>query len=297
MALRKLIPIIALFSFTGCMLPGGDADGDGLTNGEEEELGTDPEKSDSDGDGADDKWEVDNGSDPLDTDSDDDGLSDGEEADLGTSPTNADSDGDGYPDAVEVELDSDPTDASSGVYEGGWPYNPNKDSIDDPGFSGKNKIGKTVPRFVAPDQFGDDVELWDFGGQGKYTIVDMSAVWCYYCVEMAKWLEYNENNYFSQANFPYDAIREAVESGEVQWVTILGQNNSGQAPKKKVSKQWYEKYPHDKVAVLADTSQELVAWWGVQGWPSFILLDENLEIVKNDSYIGVFDEVISAMGY
>jgi len=281
------------------MLPGGDADEDGLTNGEEEELGTDPEVADTDKDGVNDGTEVDNGSDPLDDDSDDDGLTDGEEAELGSDPNSSDSDGDGYPDAVEVEMGSDPADASSGIYTGGWPYNANKDSIDDPGFDGKNKIGRTIPRFVGPDQFGDDVELWDFGGQGKLTIVDMSAVWCYYCHEMAKWLEYDTSGYFDNitdqngnpVDFGYEAIREGVETGEVQWITILGQNNSGNAPKKKVAESWYETYSHEKVPVIADVDQELVDWWGVKGWPSFILLDEDLTILQNDSYIGVFDMV------
>lgn len=43
-----------------------DLDDDGLTNDEEEELGTDPEEEDTDGDGCDDKDEIDSGHDPLD---------------------------------------------------------------------------------------------------------------------------------------------------------------------------------------------------------------------------------------
>lgn len=47
-----------------------DLDDDGLTNEEEDALGTDPEEADTDGDGCDDKDEIDEGHDPLD-DSDD----------------------------------------------------------------------------------------------------------------------------------------------------------------------------------------------------------------------------------
>lgn len=43
-----------------------DDDGDGLTNGEERALGTDPTLVDSDGDGYQDGWEVAEGSDPTD---------------------------------------------------------------------------------------------------------------------------------------------------------------------------------------------------------------------------------------
>jgi thiol-disulfide isomerase/thioredoxin len=293
MAPRSTLPLLALFLATGCMLPGGDADGDGVTNGEEEELGTDPEQSDSDGDGLSDGEEVENGSDPLDDDSDDDGLTDGEEADLGTDANNSDSDGDSYPDALEVEMGSDPADAESCINTGCWPYNPNKDEIEDPGFSGKNKTGKIFPRFVAPDQFGDDIDLYDFAGQGKLTIVDMSAMWCGYCQEMAKWLEYDTNNYYDQSDFGYEAVREAVEAGTIHWITIMAQNNSGQAATQNTAQKWANSYPHEKIPVLADVDQNLVNWWAPSGFPAFIIIDENAEII-GDGY-NVFDMVEAAL--
>src|SRR4051794_24879513 len=46
--------------------PVGDADGDGLSDEEEADLGTDPADADSDGDGVSDGAEVDAGTDPLD---------------------------------------------------------------------------------------------------------------------------------------------------------------------------------------------------------------------------------------
>ena len=61
--------------------PDEDQDGDGLSNAEENELGTDPENPDTDGDG----------------------ISDGAE----------DSDGDGVPDGVELTNGTDPSDAAS----------------------------------------------------------------------------------------------------------------------------------------------------------------------------------------
>lgn len=57
-----------------------DRDGDGLSDAEEEALGTDPTRADTDGDG----------------------LEDGQEAASGTDPTSVDSDGDGVPDGQEI---------------------------------------------------------------------------------------------------------------------------------------------------------------------------------------------------
>jgi hypothetical protein len=65
-----------------------DTDGDGVSDDDEEALGTDPSAGDSDGDG----------------------LTDAQELDLGLNATNADSDGDGIPDGLEISFGFDPLD-------------------------------------------------------------------------------------------------------------------------------------------------------------------------------------------
>jgi len=102
-----------------------DSDSDGLTDAEEEELGTDPDSPETLA-GIPDLWLATHffttlmtggpnainrsvGVNPLyPTDSDGDGLSDDVEAVLGTSPLLADSDGDGVPDGID-EFPLDPT--------------------------------------------------------------------------------------------------------------------------------------------------------------------------------------------
>lgn len=95
---------------------GDDSDGDGLSDADEADMGTDPESSDTDEDGLSDGEEVnDLGTNPLNADSDEDGLSDGTERNnTGTDPLNGDTDGDGIADDVEVdELSTNPLDADS----------------------------------------------------------------------------------------------------------------------------------------------------------------------------------------
>ena len=112
-----------------------DTDGDGLTNDEEKQLGTDPLRADTDGDGLSDGDEVkkyhtnplsantDNdritdydeiyvyNTDPLNADMDGDGLKDGDEIyTYRTDPKNPDTDGDGLSDGDEViKYGSNPT--------------------------------------------------------------------------------------------------------------------------------------------------------------------------------------------
>ncbi len=88
--------------------PSADADEDGLSNGEEAELGTNAYLADSDGDGLDDGVEVlDLGTDPLSVDTDGDGMEDGTEVEVGADPLNEDTDGDGILDGPDGLGDED----------------------------------------------------------------------------------------------------------------------------------------------------------------------------------------------
>ncbi len=81
-----------------------DSDGDGLSNAEEAQLGTNPNLIDTDNDGLTDFEEVKiYHTDPLKKDTDGDGLTDFEEVKIyHTNPLNPDTDGDGYSDGKEV---------------------------------------------------------------------------------------------------------------------------------------------------------------------------------------------------
>ncbi|HEL2552573.1 TPA: GA module-containing protein [Streptococcus suis] len=99
-----------------------DTDGDGISDRQETENGTDPSKVDSDNDGFSDKEEVESGTDPTkadskpassETDTDGDGISNEDEVARGTDPNKSDTDGDGFSDQEEITAGSNPTKADS----------------------------------------------------------------------------------------------------------------------------------------------------------------------------------------
>ena len=92
-----------------------DPDQDGLTNEQELQLGSDPNKADTDGDGFNDGDEIRKyHTSPIRTDTDSDGLSDSDEINTyGTNPANADTDGDSYPDGTEIQKGYNPLGAGT----------------------------------------------------------------------------------------------------------------------------------------------------------------------------------------
>ncbi|NOS70458.1 MAG: DUF1800 family protein [Verrucomicrobia bacterium] len=107
-------------------LAAADTDGDGLSNAQEYQRGTDPHKADTDGDSLSDGQEVALGTNPLNADTDGDGLSDYAEINgaIPTNPLIADTDGDGVADRDEIRLNTDPTynPTNSASFVGYVPY-------------------------------------------------------------------------------------------------------------------------------------------------------------------------------
>ncbi len=157
--------LAAALVFVGC--PNGDDDEDGLTNGEEEDLGTDPENADTDGDGLTDGEEVnDYGTDPTEADTDGDGLDDGTEIDAGTDPNAEDTDGDGWTDGDEWESNFDPNDPEDTPYTGGYGRDDcyadwEKGSLETTG-GGVLSVGDVMEDWVFVDQYGEHVHMRDF---------------------------------------------------------------------------------------------------------------------------------------
>ncbi|CAN5445092.1 hypothetical protein BH10BAC6_BH10BAC6_17120 [soil metagenome] len=147
--------------FTYYVFGNADSDGDGITNSQENKIGTDENNPDTDGDGLPDGYEylgtrvVPNGwqksqidalptnqphTDPKKQDTDGDGLNDREElVTYTTNPTNADSDGDGLKDNEEISRKTDP----------------NKSDTDGDGLSDGDEVGTHLSDPLKMDTDGD----------------------------------------------------------------------------------------------------------------------------------------------
>jgi len=195
-----------------------DSDGDGLLDSEEEELGTDPDSADTDGDGIDDPDELEAGTDPVSADTDGDGFDDGLEADQGTDPL----DGFSWPFGEAQFCDFSDEAAEAGVE------------------STSVAMGEVFPNFTTYDQFGNEVELYDF--YGYVILLDFSAGWCGPCRSAAEtseemWEAYREDGFMiihaiiddnrGSGDIDQDFLEGWAEDYSIEFPVVDGDADSG----------------------------------------------------------------------
>jgi len=280
---------LAVLGLVAC---GGDkdTDGDGLLDSEETASGLNPEAADSDGDGLDDGAEAALGADPLVADTDGDGLDDGDEDAAGTDPAVGDTDGDTYLDPWELTEGTDPLNGDSRIYTGYWPYNPTKDEMKQNEISGDTaKINKQFGRFTGKDQFGEKVDLYDFANE-VYTdpdtgetsdvpvIFDLSGEWCYWCQELAAFLDGAQDDVGGYEDGCWVEVRKAINQGKLRWVTVLDADMQGNPADDETVARWYGDYPKDEIPVLADPDFALADYMEVRGYPTVLFLGSDLVV-------------------
>jgi hypothetical protein len=219
---------------------------------------------------------------PSTADRDGDYLNDTEEGAHGTDPANPDSDGDTYLDGDEVLEQKDPLDPESRIYVGRWPYQRLKDDIVDPGFDSSAAIGSVMPRLIATDQFGESVDLYDFALHGRRVVIDLSALWCGPCRDMAAWLGGEPSTFDMQPELA--PIPELVVSGEIYWITVVFEDNAGAAAGPDDASAWAAAFPNEHIAVLADNDRALYDFLFPGAMPSIQVLDEDMTLRVYDRY-------------
>jgi thiol-disulfide isomerase/thioredoxin len=252
LALLFAVPLV------GC--PSADNDGDGLTNEEEAELGTDPDEADTDGDG----------------------LSDREETIVTTDPLVADTDGDGYSDGDEIADGSNPLNEWSHTYEGGYNFGTRTGTPDATGPTGQGshngnvwtayQNGDIPENFVFTDQYGEEVALYSFYGQ--HIMLAIGAEWCPPCRDAAARAQ-EEQDHWGDYGF--------------QLLEVVTQDSNGDPADDATAERWADDFGLETVPSLnagAWSGAIDGQYWNANAWiPTFVQINEDMEIVSFDQSV------------
>ncbi|MFE9694209.1 hypothetical protein [Micromonospora sp. NPDC005806] len=146
-----------------------DVDNDGLTNLQEQDLGTSPTDPDTDGDGANDGTEVANGTNPLVPDQPRAPPAPGDVPPIVPVPNEADTDGDGLIDVAEEEaltdvnnVDSDGDGLSDGTEINDWGIDPLVQDTDGDGLRDDYEVAHKDDQGLDPGRPDEQVSKWTY---------------------------------------------------------------------------------------------------------------------------------------
>ena len=275
-----IVRSIHLLSFASLLLvfPACDGSEDPM-----DEMSDEGETGDGDSADVGDEGDTGDGG-PVDTDGD--GLSDEEEAEIGSDPTLKDTDGDNYWDSWEVWEGTDPLDKASRIYQGYWPYVPNKDELEQGSWAGANhQVGTLFPRDSFLDQYGDMVDIYDFAhftlnadAEESYFIFDLSAQWCGPCHNVANWIAGVDNVDTEWIQALYPTVREKVDTYRIWWVTFIVQNSAGGAPGANDAVTWMQTHKDSQIPILVDAEQEVQNAYMGPAFPHFMLFNPDMSM-------------------
>ena len=135
--------------------------------------------------------------------------------------------------------------------------------------------GQIASNFTLLDQFGNDVELYQF--YGKIIVLDVFAQWCGPC----------------QENAPHGQDLWEQGGGEVIMLGSMLQNDVSSPPSTKDVATWAEAFGLEH-PVLADTP-EFNSPYVVTGFPTYIVIDREMNIVNDDLWPFDIDYVLDLL--
>lgn len=121
-------------------------------------------------------------------------------------------------------------------------------------------VGQTVPDVRVPDQFGDEVSLWQFSG--RVVLFDISTMWCAPCQELAEGTEATID-YYADDPFAY--------------LTVLQENVESQPPDQEDLNLWADNFEITG-AVLADGERQTAAAVQQGQFPAVLVIGPDLVV-------------------
>jgi hypothetical protein len=141
-----------------------------------------------------------------------------------------------------------------------------------------------MPRFVGVDQFGDDVELWDFMGRDAPVLVQVSALWSPPDLGWAEWLSGGPDAFGYGPTVP-----AAIAAGDLNYVVILHENAAGSPPScPDDCLSMASRLGPTPTAVLGDPDQLLAPFIRLAYYPSYILVEPDGTISWLEGESGMF---------
>jgi hypothetical protein len=226
---------------------------------------------------------------------------------------------------VEAEVDAGaPTETCD--YTGGWPCNPDKETMADPGWEGtcpggagcdcvadggcassvcvtgsdgngrcSPATGTTAPRLKSVDQFGDLVDLYDFAGHDTPVVITLSAGWAM-AGQYENWLKGDDTVGVSES---WSGVRTAVLTGELTWITLLVEDANQSAATSEFQADWHEAFGFSAVPLLLDTDYKYTLYYsqyGSLGLPALLVFDGDLQLLANGVLDpGAVDQVLTGL--
>ena len=142
--------------------------------------------------------------------------------------------------------------------------------------------GTIFPRFNLVDQYGENVDLYDFGMQDKLIVVELSTAWCQPCRNLASWLTFGDLK-VSQSRMwknDYSIVKNLIEQEKVYFINIQVQDKYKDPSSIYSIEEWFQEYPDERIAILSDSNYVVRDWLRATAYPTIIVLNEKMEIVK-----------------
>ena len=142
------------------------------------------------------------------------------------------------------------------------------------------KVGSRVPRFIGVDQFGDQFDLYDLANQGKPILIEIGTTWPQTCKDFSAWRSYVNENALNQGWWKdkFTGIRDYIDNSNIYWVHIIHLDDDRNPATFDTIDDWYLKYPHDNIIYLADPDAKMKTWVRPTAYPCLIFVDENMNL-------------------